>query len=38
VWIRPFGRIVYLTPAFTVAPDELTMLTGAIQRVLRAGV
>jgi adenosylmethionine-8-amino-7-oxononanoate aminotransferase len=37
VWIRPFGRIVYLTPAFTIAPDELAMLTGAIQRVLRQG-
>jgi adenosylmethionine---8-amino-7-oxononanoate aminotransferase len=38
VWIRPFGRIVYLTPAFTIAPDELAMLTSAIQRVLRQGV
>ncbi len=34
VWIRPFGRIVYLTPAFTIAPDELTMLTSAIVRFL----
>jgi len=30
-WIRPFGRIVYLTPAFTIAPDELTLLTCAIR-------
>ena len=30
-WIRPFGRIVYLTPAFTIAPDELTLLTRAIR-------
>jgi adenosylmethionine-8-amino-7-oxononanoate aminotransferase len=37
-WIRPFGRIVYLTPAFTIAPEELAMLTGAIERVLRQGV
>ncbi len=35
VWIRPFGRIVYLAPAFTIAPDELAQLTGAIRRVLR---
>jgi adenosylmethionine-8-amino-7-oxononanoate aminotransferase len=35
VWIRPFGRIVYLTPAFTIVPDELAQLTGAIRRVLR---
>ncbi len=37
VWIRPFGRIVYLTPAFTIAEDELATLTGAIRRVLQAG-
>ena len=36
VWLRPFGRIVYLTPAFTIAEDELAELTGAIARVLRA--
>lgn len=30
VWIRPFGRIIYLTPAFTIAPDELSALTSAI--------
>ena len=33
-WIRPFGRVVYLTPSFTIAPDELTQLTDAIRRVL----
>ncbi|MGH6994209.1 MAG: adenosylmethionine--8-amino-7-oxononanoate transaminase [Stellaceae bacterium] len=33
-WIRPFGRIVYLTPAFTVAPDELALLTRAVRRAL----
>ncbi|GBQ06685.1 adenosylmethionine-8-amino-7-oxononanoate aminotransferase [Saccharibacter floricola DSM 15669] len=36
VWIRPFRRIVYLTPAFTITPDELSRLTGAIYRVLKA--
>ena len=34
VWIRPFGRIVYLTPALTISGDEMTTLTGAIRRVL----
>jgi adenosylmethionine-8-amino-7-oxononanoate aminotransferase len=34
VWIRPFGRTVYLTPSFTIAPDELSQLTGAIRSVL----
>ncbi len=34
VYIRPFGRIVYLTPAFTIGEDELATLTGAIVRVV----
>ena len=34
VFIRPFGNIVYLTPAFTIAAAELAALTGAVQRVL----
>jgi adenosylmethionine-8-amino-7-oxononanoate aminotransferase len=32
-FIRPFGSIVYLTPAFTIAEHELATLTGAIVRV-----
>jgi adenosylmethionine-8-amino-7-oxononanoate aminotransferase len=34
VFIRPFGTIVYLTPAFTIPADDLAMLTRAILRVL----
>ena len=34
VWVRPFGRIVYLTPAFTISPAELGRLTGAVRAVL----
>lgn len=33
-WIRPFGRIVYLTPAFTIAPEELALLTRAIRHAI----
>ncbi len=33
-WIRPFGRIVYLAPSFTISPDELSKLAGAIRSVL----
>jgi adenosylmethionine-8-amino-7-oxononanoate aminotransferase len=33
-WIRPFRDIVYLTPALTIAQDELAHLTGAIRDVL----
>jgi adenosylmethionine---8-amino-7-oxononanoate aminotransferase len=38
VFIRPFGNIVYLTPAFTIAEDELGQLTDAVRRVLAQGV
>lgn len=37
VWIRPFGRIVYLTPAFTIDGDDLARLTGAVVEVLGQG-
>ncbi|WP_291366109.1 adenosylmethionine--8-amino-7-oxononanoate transaminase [Acetobacter sp. UBA5411] len=36
VWIRPFRNIVYLTPAFTITPEELRTLTQAIYKVLSA--
>lgn len=32
VWIRPFGDVVYVAPPFVISPDELSRLTGAIQR------
>jgi len=31
VWIRPLGRVVYLAPALTIAPGQLSRLTGAIE-------
>jgi adenosylmethionine---8-amino-7-oxononanoate aminotransferase len=34
VFVRPFGSVVYLTPAFTVTEDDLAKLTGAIGRAL----
>jgi adenosylmethionine-8-amino-7-oxononanoate aminotransferase len=37
VFIRPFGNIVYLTPAFTIGDDDLARLTGAICRVVAEG-
>ena len=36
VWIRPFGRCVYLMPALTISTAELSILTGAISAVLSA--
>jgi adenosylmethionine---8-amino-7-oxononanoate aminotransferase len=34
VFIRPFGSTVYLTPAFTISPDELAALTSAVVKVV----
>jgi adenosylmethionine-8-amino-7-oxononanoate aminotransferase len=34
VFVRPFGNIVYLTPAFTIAADELKTLTDAVVKVV----
>jgi adenosylmethionine-8-amino-7-oxononanoate aminotransferase len=34
VFIRPFSRIVYLTPAFTIEAEDLKRLTDAIVKVL----
>jgi len=30
VWIRPFGRLLYLMPPFVIEPDELSRLTSAL--------
>ena len=34
VWIRPFGRLVYLMPPFIISGHELVVLTDAINRVI----
>jgi adenosylmethionine-8-amino-7-oxononanoate aminotransferase len=36
VFVRPFGNVIYLTPAFTIAADELKTLTDAVVNVIRA--
>jgi adenosylmethionine-8-amino-7-oxononanoate aminotransferase len=36
VWVRPMGRVVYLTPAFTMPDADLDRLTGAVSAVLAA--
>ena len=37
VWVRPFRDIVYLTPAFTIVPEDLSWLTRAVRQVLSQG-
>jgi adenosylmethionine-8-amino-7-oxononanoate aminotransferase len=34
VWVRPFGRLVYLMPPFVISDDELAALTAALSRVV----
>ncbi len=34
VWVRPFGRLVYLMPPFVVGDDELSRLTAAVCEVV----
>ena len=36
VFIRPFGKIVYLTPALTITADEIETLTRSIAKVVTA--
>ena len=35
-WVRPFGNVVYLMPAFTVTPADLTILCDAVVEVVEA--
>jgi adenosylmethionine-8-amino-7-oxononanoate aminotransferase len=37
VFVRPFGSMVYLTPAFTIEAEELATLTNAVMNVLSKG-
>jgi adenosylmethionine-8-amino-7-oxononanoate aminotransferase len=34
VWVRPFGRVVYLMPPFVVGSSDLSVLTSAVRQVL----
>ena len=34
VWLRPFGKLVYLMPPFIIKPDELNRLTTAVKYVV----
>lgn len=35
IWVRPFGRMVYLMPPFIISPDQLSRLAGGLLRVLQ---
>jgi adenosylmethionine-8-amino-7-oxononanoate aminotransferase len=35
VFVRPLGNVIYLTPAITIAPEELNALTEAVVKIVR---
>ena len=34
IWVRPFGRLVYLMPPYVIRPDELSRLCAGLKRVI----
>jgi adenosylmethionine-8-amino-7-oxononanoate aminotransferase len=36
VFIRPIGKVIYLAPAYTILVDDLSRLTSAIRKIVRA--
>lgn len=38
VWLRPFGRLIYLMPPYSIKPHELEILTTALCSALQQGV
>ena len=35
VWVRPFGKLVYLMPPFVISDSDLVTLTGSVVRVIK---
>lgn len=35
VWVRPFGKLVYIMPPFIMQPEELSKLTAALLKIVR---
>lgn len=35
VWVRPFGKLVYIMPPYVISPEDLSVLTRALFEVVR---
>lgn len=36
IWVRPFGKLVYIMPPYIIQPDELSRLTEGLLKVVRS--
>ena len=34
VWVRPFGKLIYLMPPYSISADQLRKLTGAVVKAV----